>query len=1543
MISTDIDRDLGVSEAIGFASFVGVGSIFAKQMYDTYSQIKKMRNAYKDVGGIIQSQLKNKIANNVTLENVSRLGYSKIAQSSGSNRIVTIDSTNFKSLIKDLDRKTYGNKTAGYLKHIMDKVGGQFNVHYGENNRILKIVTAADTPTTIIDFAINNRINYGGKFNTHTAFVPGYFYDSSVSAGILEGTINRNTIKSTLQNNYMTYNEAYLRDVLHNINTHNFHSNIKAVEKTAIDFSKFHLIPGYEEPGLSELVHMNSMEFLRYDKRGYLKEWSVYDDNSIKFGTMINELLAGQGKLPITFMKSQNALASNGFLNPFAVDPELEGFVDRIVNIMGASGNSTAHTINGQKKMFQAFGQPTEIIDADDFKVLGGNALADGGLKEYREATNSTAVTEMQILDNDKFAEKLLYSGDYSGGVPLAIAQDEGYIADMSLLKKHNVMHENVRVSLGEGQNAAMVTDNFTSAMEGFALHDSTVVDNIKDAALKAKIQAELQTTTNKFEAARNIKSWLKDPANAKYADEYNQVMVEKIAQLNNDRAFTDIISREYNGQLSTSYVFGNEGSSVLLGKGVEGSTTIHSGKHTYIGDVSFSGGESRLKLLHTGTLLESGGKSWSPAKDLLIGVMDGDHSAKQFLKDRMLIERILNDDPNAMAQMEQFASNPNQYRDAINQQYSGHAQHINSFVDQLADIKITKHGARSLDQYEGQTSANFFNEMSNYIMKEIGADKYANGQFKSYFEPIPKDGVGKKSFGLRLGYHNSGTPTGHHYKDTPVAINSINVNRLRSNDYEDAAKYLESYYNWADYDALLQEAMPMIDPKRINKNTHVGFSLDKLSQQSIDILFGANGQSAQESRAHANYLAKQLLGMKDVSDNTRYYIQVNKELGLNMMLPLTDTNYTRELNQANMEIDGRPMFKEWQSDIYSYINNVRSGKLSEDAIKSQHRQLTTDILSRIFNPTNFTKAIHPNARSYRVVSDEMFSPSMIEKLIQDNPGQRGAIEGVLQSYGLNLQDMKDRPIVFMGNEDFENALDQAPKELYDKYFSGEALDKEYRRLESASPGLDENALREATIANQRKAIQADGLYSIISREPSYSAEGTDIGKIIHGPEFQRELYEASGRNVALESIDNQWAGEKSVRINDEAMQRIAGDLDEDTLKSVIIDDEAVRQSTGDLYKTKTPYKWKRMVGKKSGFRGFAGNKDIMTTYLGSTQTEKENIAKVYMKVNTYGTSFHGSDANIFADSAELASGRGLSASDKRSLFNHFITTAPERAIGAKGIKTPEQAAEFLKIFDSNVNIDDRVNQLLNMGWSPSEGDTAARQALFDVLPDSVKTTHGITDVTSPNLNLMHLFEKDELKKALEYGDTMSAKYSQYFNKGKLNPNQIDQMITAIMDAHSTGNETNIKMLSTLLAGANEKTKLQTAGDVVSGAVKGLMKNKLALGIAGGAIAASYLLRPSSTEIKNQDTREESRRKGVIPKGAEAIDPPMASVYKPHARGMQYNVSGPISGSQSPEALYQSNFGMPVQNAYIDRSASADLDYIKRLQQEDKYNDWNRR
>lgn len=1541
MISTDLDRDLGVSEAIGFASFVGVSSIFAKHMYDSYSQIKKMRDSYKDVGGIIAQQLKDKKVSTFVQRNVAELGYNKLGNSSGFDNIVEITKDNIKMLRKQLDQKTYGKRTAHYVNKILDKVGGRFNVLY-EGKTVKKIMTATDNPITIIDFAINNRITYGGKFNTHTAFVPGYFYDSSVVAGVLNNIYTRATIKSTLQNNYMTYNEAYLSDILSKIDNGRFHSNVDAIQKTAMDFAEYHLIPGYDSPGLAEIAHMNSMEFLYYDTKGLLTNWDIHKDITGDFGVKLNKLLEGQGNFPITFLKSQNAISSNSFLNPFTNDPTLKGFADRVVEAMKKSGSLNAHDINGQKKMFQAFAQPTEIIDADDFKTFVGagqtQAIAGGGLDDFRKSTNATAVTEMQILDNDIYAEKLLFSGDYSGGVPLSIAQDEGYIADMSLLGKHNMMHENVRVSLGEGQHASMITENFTTAMEGFALHDKSAAGSFKSPELQQAVNDALANSKNEFEAARKIKSWLGDPNNAKYADEYNDTMVKTLFDMNKDRKFAEIIERKYNKQLSTAMVFGTDDSVVTLGKSVDGTSTIHVGNQSYISDIAFTGGEARLKVSHFGTLLESGGKSWSPAKDLLIGVMEGDSSAKQFLKDRMLIDRILKEDPNNAALAEQFASNPNKYRAQIHSQFQEHVNHIDPFVDQMADLKITRRGVRSLEAFDGQTSANFFQEMSDYIVQHTGADSYANGQFKDYFTHIQKDKQPAQSFGLRFGFHNSGTPTAHHYKDTPVAINSINVNRLRSNDYEDAAKYLERYYNWADYDALLQEAMPMLSPKRINKNMHVGLRLDKISEQSLGILFGTNGESVEQSRKHAELLAKELLGVEKVSDKTRYYIQINKELGLNMMLPLTDTNYTRELNQAHMEIEGRPMFKEWQSDIFSYINRVKSGKMSEAEIISHHRAILSKILSKLIAPSNFTKAVHENARSYRIVSDEVFSPSTIENLIKENPGNAQAIKNMLSSYGLKLDDMKNRPLVFMNSEDFEKAMNQAPKELYDKYFSGDALKAEYSKLQSANPNLSETELRAMTLKNQRRAIQADGLYSIISREPSYSAEGTDVAKVIEGPVFQEELYKAAGRKVNKSAIALQWAGEKSVRINDDAMQRIAGDLDEDTLKQVLIDDEATRLSTADLYKNKNPYSWRKMVGKKAGFRGFETNgSKISTTYLEATNVEKEYISKIYMNANMYGTSFHEPGLNIFQDGAVIK------ANEKRSLFNHFITTAPERAIGGKGIRFKTQAEDFLKIFNSNISTDERVKHLLSMGWAPSKDDVRARTELFNAISSEMRTKHGITDINSDAMSIFHLFEESELKAALEQGDTMMARYGDLFSKKTFSPNQIDQLLTVIKEHGNTGNETNVRMLASLLAGTEEKTAMQTAGDVISGAVKGLMKNKLALGIAGGAIAASYLLRPSSTEIKNQDTREESRRKGIIPKGADAIDPPMASVYKPHSRGMQYNVSGPISGSQSPEALYQTNFGMPVQNSYIDRSATADLDYIKRLQQEDKYNDWNRR
>lgn len=1086
--------------------------------------------------------------------------------------------------------------------------------------------------------------------------------------------------------------------------------------------------------------------------------------------------------------------------------------------------------LEGGHKLSQMLNKPTRALNPRSFKSNLKGA--------FQNSTFTEPIQTFVASETDELFNMIKHAGMGNEGAAVFLGE-EGYIASHSLARKGLVDNLNKTIKIN---NEVNITNDMQRILHAAVTRAQSVN---KSSGSTAPIMPLTKADTQKY-----IKEILNDPN----------------------------MSGKFGSGISLDELFGNR--SIALTIGNEGPTTIAGGSGRYIDNIYSTADGIGITTRINSTLNDTGGKTWGTIK----AIKTGNANVKDMAFTRLALEEHIKAGEISYSEAKQIlhgAINGNQSAEAQLSNILESRAHIYSELDE--NIRMTHMPIRDAELQKGDSG------IRRATMMETMAAKNESKYLGEFYDMGLQEADGKiKSVGLRqdiASYSHAPSLSGYGLYNKAEA-NYIMVDRLTGQNYNAAAQYLERNFNHQDLNNILESFMPHLSDG--TRSGHIGISLDKIHSEDIDVLFG---DDLTKARTKAESLIDNKFGAKNVSDKTRYYIEVahgaNKEQIRRVPIPMFDSNYTSYINDFRIAEEGEPIAKQLTSAIRSYITAEKSGNFSN--AYSAWNRVEKETAALLGSQGVFTKGQQDFAKLSQLSESGFLNPENLKKLKHPK-----SIENILKRYGIDsIDDLNSKAIHGYGNERFWKVAQETDvyKEMFAKFGGSHA---EFQQL-------------------KKYDLMKEGLFEIISRNPSYTHEGTTISRMINLTDLYTDVYRMQGldRDTALRKAGD-LIGSNQVEANPILKAMFAGDLDDDMITAINILDNDVRKATKASY-----------MDYESPLRMFYGNKNTLKQEVWGrsalnmadlTLTEQKYISKFFNAGQPYMlTSLRDSD-NIFKES--MINGTKVAARTKQAILNHIVTTLPETAIGSKQIRSPEAAEELLGIFRRG-DIDSRINTLREF----SKGKYVANG--IDYMSEAV-------------------ISNSEIKTLLERGDSVHPSVVKFMTKNINNLDELKELINVVGDTNTVSKSSPIRQLQANLNMGKTKQVSNAVSDFASDVVPKVIKNKKFLGVAAGTLLAGYMLTPKDNDIKHQEVREASRPENQKAH-ATPIDPPSGVVSRPTRPGKRINIRGTLPNGVGVENINNSlsSFGMNLNSSYINNNSHLDAETVKKLQKEEILNSWN--
>jgi hypothetical protein len=439
----------------------------------------------------------------------------------------------------------------------------------------------------------------------------------------------------------------------------------------------------------------------------------------------------------------------------------------------------------------------------------------------------------------------------------------------------------------------------------------------------------------------------------------------------------------------------------------------------------------------------------------------------------------------------------------------------------------------------------------------------------------------------------------------------------------------------------------------------------------------------------------------------------------------------------------------------------------------------------------------------------------------------------------------------------------------------------------------------------------------VIGRNPGYAHQGFTMSRAVDMETLTQQLYTAAGKQMPL--AGNFVQG--SMFVSNAVKRGVGIDWDKDVLTMIGIVDENARNKSVEQFaaakENVLDFMQSRVLGSKGTMKagGIRSNEDLMrSSIIEGARAEKGGISAVYLKARAYQQPYMD-----FKD--VLKESHGVSVAQKAAILDQFMTNMPETVIGMKDVAQQEQIDELTRMFSAE-NLEESEKTFRKyFNWK-------------------------FTDSKAP---IQDIFTSDEIQGVFKKGKPLHTAFDAILSQEIFSPKRAREIIGEAMHAGIMGKQSHdasLSMFEDITRSIREANKgrlaMETIGDASEHILPKIVKNKTVIGLAGASLLAGLVLRPTSSHVRTQEVREESRPKPVR-EGANPVDPPEASVYKPTVPGYNVNVRGNAPSGISARSIagHLGGMGLANTNTVIDRSSSPDAKYIKDMQEEDRLNKWN--
>lgn len=728
------------------------------------------------------------------------------------------------------------------------------------------------------------------------------------------------------------------------------------------------------------------------------------------------------------------------------------------------------------------------------------------------------------------------------------------------------------------------------------------------------------------------------------------------------------------------------------------------------------------------------------------------------------------------------------------------------------------------------------------------------------------------------------------------VQVNSILENTLSVSKQNAAADFVRSHFNYNKkvMHELYNEFMPVLNKPIEGRHIKLNWA-DISGTETIEEL---TSTSTKVARNRAMQIAQGMTEWKNkpIPDNAAFYTTIN---GNNVPLSTTESHWTNIVSNKGFASQDEPIRKLLSKTTRDYLMAASKGWDGQQELYNDLKQSWVNVLGQHVNLTSAMS--DATMKVYR--GRGVFDKGLLETLIAKE-GSPGAVQKTLSRYGLTIDSVVNKDLAGYSSKNFTQILEQT--ELYEQLKKG---------------GLQGAELRETAM---RK-----GIPQVVTRHPAYGTEGVTVARAIDEEALMKDLMMTSGGvyDENVRSIVHGAIDDLTVHVSDPVQSKAMLDKDFDPVLGLTPKSEALRaKMIEESDSVAVPLIRQTYLNKKSTVKGMSKN---ISSYIESAFTESGNIAKGYNETYPYSMRFNSKLAEAFDNT-------GIGVWEKARAFDHMAVSTPEMFIGGKLFTNEVDAADYLSVFDSaSGKLENRAEKFMQYTAKMNEHLPGERGAL-DVEFNG-KLGNIFNDFTTI----------DDVKNWLKSGDKVKIDYADYLKYATKQVHNVDQVNRIHGRMNDIGSipisNAQVNALHDITPVDNSfRRTSNTLGDVIAETAPRVLKNRTFQLIAGGALAAGYLLRPRDNAMQQQEVREESQKQ--IPQGAEAIDPPTGAVYQPRGTGFKHSIRGtvPVSSNAQTIRMQLGKMGFINQNTFINRNQSADEEHINNLNKEEKYNSWSR-
>ena len=739
-----------------------------------------------------------------------------------------------------------------------------------------------------------------------------------------------------------------------------------------------------------------------------------------------------------------------------------------------------------------------------------------------------------------------------------------------------------------------------------------------------------------------------------------------------------------------------------------------------------------------------------------------------------------------------------------------------------------------------------------------------------------------------------------NHGVDTGVvSIGNTQIKRLRTAGYTEAADELMRFSEIDTQFAsdVSKHILPVVANDMSGQS--YGLRFDDLSVDEIGELMGGDIEKSRKlAMSIADRQSADHLLSKSASADAIFYIDLNQGTNNynNIPIALFDSKYTGSTIQRETEgvEDILGIYNKTNRDLLSAI---KSGKNPDiiDSLSSAVDKATAKLVQSAYKIDH----VNPHGSSRVYTGPQGLD---MERLTSLDVKYSGRVEKILQeSYGLSIDDIDTKAVSGYNTAIIDEKL--AFTDIYKKEIG------EYKKTLGVD-SLSVDQISEFNNANRNKLLKK-GMYEAIGRNPFYGAESFTIAKVMDMENFANQLNDM----VGPDKTDIEWiTGNKNkVHLNAIAEVMAQADQDKDLIAAVTIADEKVRMTTGGKWKNYKSYV-ANFVSGKGGIKddAFLTVEKNMAPGM-QANVSQEAISSFYNVTMPYNKDINPYMADIFEDSTNLK------AQEKAMLFEHYTTTLPERAIGAKSPISQQSFNEIHSIFDVTKNNEDEAVKLWNKHLTMKGGEGGKIDLMMEISENEVRKIHR----ASRKFNQDFAPVVDFMTKNVTTRDSAASFYHFAANMSK--------------DAQM-GDIGTKRLLENKASSGFAKSMAVGAGEFMMNITKKMRENKGLMAAGGAVLAGAFLLQSPDNNIKNQEAREESRIKNRRTY-ENGINPPTGIVSKA-VGGARYALTGELPPGVSAGQV-QGMVGGGGSQYVINQSNAINSRYVEDLQNENKQNNWN--